>query len=77
MAHVPPNAVGSKSPTAKSSIFRSPAAVRIVVPLRKHGRAVGRGEAGVGTVCAVDGLVFVKVVKTADEMLQTMNNVVR
>src|SRR5215469_13677586 len=37
MAHVPPKTVGSKSPTAKSSIFLSPSAVRIVVPFRKQG----------------------------------------
>src|SRR6516164_5717218 len=36
MAHVPPNTVGSKSPTAKSSIFLSPSVVRIAVPFRKH-----------------------------------------
>src|SRR5271166_5178795 len=69
MAHVPPKTVGSKSPTAKSSIFRSPAAVRIVVPFRKHGRrATGVGAAVGATVvvCADVGLGAVKLAKIAD-----------
>src|ERR1700757_4026287 len=36
MGHAPPNTVGSRSPTAKSSIFLSPSVVRIVVPFIKH-----------------------------------------
>src|SRR5271155_1617220 len=36
MGQTPPKTVGSKSPTARSSIFRSPSAVRIVVPFRKQ-----------------------------------------
>ena len=67
MAHVPPKTVGSKSPTVKSSIFRSPAAVRIVVPFRKHGRATGVGLAVVAAVvCADVGLGAVKLAKIAD-----------
>src|SRR5277367_6559092 len=36
MGRNPPNIVGSRSPTARSSILRSPSAVRILVPLRKQ-----------------------------------------
>src|ERR1700722_11434810 len=36
MGRNPPNIVGSKSPIARSSILRSPSAVRIFVPFRKQ-----------------------------------------
>src|ERR1700730_7906950 len=36
MGQIPPNTVGSKSPTARSSIFLSPSAGRIVGPFRKR-----------------------------------------
>src|SRR5215472_10952956 len=74
MGHIPPNTVGSKSPMAKSSIFLSPAAVRITVPFRKHwlwfwpfwpGFWPGPWP-GLGLVCPADGLVVVKLAKTAD-----------
>src|SRR6516225_1481977 len=74
MAHVPPKTVGSKSPTAKSSIFRSPAAVRIVVPFRKQGSLFWPGPGGFwpgpggfwpGAACA-GVLSAVKLAKIAD-----------
>src|ERR1700751_894523 len=46
----PPNIVGSKSPIARSSIARSPSAVRILVPFRKQlnvQRAGGQADAAV------------------------------
>src|ERR1700693_4157391 len=36
MGRTPPNTVGSKSPIARSSIFRSPVVVWILVPRSKH-----------------------------------------
>src|ERR1700727_1680461 len=36
MGRSPPNSVGSRSPTARSSIFLSPLTVLIVVPFRKQ-----------------------------------------
>src|SRR5207342_989048 len=36
MGRSPPNIVGSISPTTRSSILRSPLAVRIIVPFRKQ-----------------------------------------
>src|ERR1700729_562097 len=50
MGRSPPNLVRSKSPTARSSILRSPSAVSIFVPLRKQlalQRAGGQANAAV------------------------------
>src|SRR5262249_39907450 len=71
MGHIPPKTVGSKSPTARSSIFLSPSAVRIVVPFRKQGLFwpfwPGFWSAWpLGLVCPADGLVVVKLAEAAD-----------
>src|ERR1700689_4779475 len=51
----PPNFVGSKSPTLRSSILRSPSAVSIFVPFRKQagvGQLLSLGEQAVAAVFA-------------------------
>src|SRR5690242_7084184 len=72
MAHVPPKTVGNKSATARSSIFLSPSAVRIVVPFRKHLLpwlllfCPWLLLFCPWLVCPVDGLVVVKIANAAD-----------
>src|SRR6266852_711047 len=75
MGHIPPKTVGSKSPTAKSSIFLSPSAVRIFVPFRKHFLCSLSSlfrlslfwlSSLLWLFCAAAGLVFVKLAKSAD-----------